>query len=57
MEKKMTLDDAMLIIAMDLEEVDYYGDFEQRDKSVKAWKRIREVIKNSEEYKKERESK
>lgn len=57
MKKKMTLDDAMLIIAMELEEIEYYDDPELRAKSVKAWKRIREVIKNSEEYKKERESK
>lgn len=57
MEKKMKLDDAMFIIANILEDSLDYEDPAYKATEIKAWKRIREVIKNSEEYKKEKESK
>lgn len=57
MEKKIKLDDAVFIIANVLEDALEYEDPEYKAVEIKAWNRIREVIKNSEEYKKERESK
>ena len=53
----MKLDDAMFIIANALEDALEYEDPAYKATEIKAWKRIREVIKNSEEYKKEKESK
>lgn len=56
MEKKIDLDLAISFIGNVLEEADEtFGLLTPID--VESWKRIKEVVKNSEEYKKEKESK
>lgn len=54
-EKKIDLDLAIVFIGNVLEEADEtFGLLTPID--VESWKRIKEVVKNSEEYKKEKES-
>lgn len=55
-KKKIDLDLAIAFIGNVLEEADEtFGLLTPID--VESWKRIKEVVKNSEEYKKEKESK
>lgn len=56
MEKKMDLETALFIIGIVIDDIDK-GYFKLTPTEKKAWDRIKEVIENSEEYKKEIESK